>query len=357
MGLDVPASAWQDAAMFFRAILFILFSGAVAGRTWAAGLWLVLPTENQAVFENAPERFYMYVDRLVDGKIEQALGGGLYGFTRTPVRIGGTVVYTQFHEGADIRPLRRDARGEPLDPVTAPADGRVVHVSNAPGNSNYGRYVVVEHTLQGAPYYTLYSHLAAITVARGDAVRQGDRIGRIGYTGAGINKPRAHLHYEFCLMLNRNFGGWFKKNHPKTPDTHGIFNGMNLAGLDPIGLTRAVRAEPALTVTNYIRGQTPLFRLILNDTPRFDLIRLYPWLTEGAVEPRPTAWAVTFSNQFIPMRAEGRATRVAAPAIEWLGPATPALSYQSRKLINGTPEKPALTQAGQRWVNLLTFPD
>ncbi|MBM4164677.1 MAG: M23 family metallopeptidase [Lentisphaerae bacterium] len=357
MGLDVPVPDWQDAAMYFRRWLFILLASAAAGCACAAGLWLVLPTENQSVFQNAPDRFYMYVDRLVDGKMEQALGGGFYGFTRTPLQIGGTVVYTQFHEGVDIRPLRHDARGEPLDPVTAPADGRVVHVSNVPGNSNYGRYVVVEHTLQGAPYYTLYAHLAAITVARGDAVRQGDSIGRIGYTGAGINKSRAHLHYEFCLMLNRNFGGWFKKHHPQTPDTHGIFNGMNLAGLDPVGLTRAVRADPALTVTNYIRGQTPLFRLIVNATPRFDLLRLYPWLIEGAADPRPAAWAVTFSSQFIPMRAERRADRVAAPAIEWLGPAAPALIYQSRKLISGTPGKPALTPAGQRWVNLLTFPE
>lgn len=343
--------------MFFRVCLLFVCAGAAAGRAWAAGPWLILPTENQAVFENAPDRFYMYVDRTVDGKTEQALGGGLYGFTRTPVRIAGTEVFTQFHEGADIRPLRYDARGEPLDPVIAPADGRVVHISNTPGNSNYGRYVVIEHTLQGSPYYTLYAHLATITVARGDTVRQGDTIGRIGHTGQGINKPRSHLHYEFCLIMNRNFAGWFKKNHPESPDVHGIFNGLNLVGLDPIGLTRAVRADPAMTVTHYIRGQTPLFRLVLNDTPRLDLLRLYPWLIEGAAEPRSAAWAVTFSSQFIPMRAEGRADRVAAPAIEWLGPATPALIYQSRKLIGGTPQKPRLTEAGLRWVNLLTFPD
>ncbi len=338
-------------------LICLLFTVAALGRAQAAGLWLTLPTENQAVFEDAPERFYMYVDRVFEGKAEKALGGGRYGFTRTPRQIGETVVYTQFHEGADIRPVRRDKRGEPLDPVIAPADGRVVHVSSVAGNSNYGRYAVIEHTLQGAPYYTLYAHLATITVKSGAAVRQGDPIGRIGYTGRGINKERAHLHYEFCLLLNRNFAGWFRSNYPGQPDNHGIFNGMNLIGLDPIGLTRAVRVEPGMTVVDYIRGQTPLFRLVVNDSPHFDLIRRYPWLVEDAAAPRPAAWAVTFSSQFIPMQAKPRPARVKAPAVEWLGAAAPALIYTSRGLVTGTAAAPKLSAAGLRLAYLLTYPD
>jgi len=343
--------------LFLRVTLLLLAGGMIVDDASAADPWLVLPTENQALFEDAPDRFYRYVDRVVEGKAEQVVAGGCYGFTRTPVRIGDTVVYTQFHEGIDIQPVRYDKQRAPLDPVTAPADGRVVHVSTVSGNSNYGRYAVVEHMLQGAPYYTLYAHLAAITVSRGDAVSQGDVIGRIGYSGNGITKARSHVHYEFCLMMNRHASGWFRKHFPGQPDTHGIFNGMNLAGLDPAGLTLAVRADPATTVTDFIRRQTPLFRLVLNDMPRFDLVELYPWLAADADAPRPAAWAVTFSDQFVPMRAEGRPARVAAPTVEWLGPATPALLYQSRKLVSGTPEKPTLTRSGHRWADLLTPPE
>jgi len=348
---------------FFMRLLYglrvLLLAPAIAcGAPCAASLWLTLPTENQALFEDAPERFYMYVDRVFEGTAEKAIAGGRYGFTRTPRRIGGAVVYTQFHEGIDIRPVRRDKRGEPLDPVTAPADGRVVHVSGVAGNSNYGRYVVVEHLLDGAPYYTLFAHLAAIAVRPGDSVRQGDTLGRVGYTGRGINRERAHLHYEFCLLLNRNFSGWYREQFPGQPDHHGIYNGMNLAGIDPAGLTRAVRADPAMTVPDYIRGQRPLFRLIVSGAPPFDLLRRYPWLAEGAAGvPPPQAWAVTFSNQFVPMRAEGRAEPVAAPVVEWLGPAAPALTHPSRGLIGGTPAAPTLTEAGRRWLRLLTFPE
>lgn len=319
--------------------------------------WLLLPTANRAVFEDAPERFYMHVDRVFDGRAYQAFEGGRYGLTRTPQRIGDTVVYTRFHEGIDIRPLQYDRRGEPLDPVVAPADGRVVHVSRVAGNSNYGIYIVVEHLFQDAPYYTLYAHLAAVSVQHGDVVRQGDTLGRIGYTGVGLNRARAHLHYEFCLLLNRSFSGWYRKYFPGQPDSHGIYNGMNLAGLNPLGMTRAVLAVPSITVVDYIRGQTPLFRLILDASHRPDILNRYPWLLEDAADTGTDAWAVTFSNQCIPMHAEPRAGRVVTPAVEWLGNAAPALKWQSRGWIGGTADAPLLTASGKRLVDLLTFPN
>ena len=343
--------------MLLRILFLLLAAGATRAHADSCSRWLRLPTENTTVFENAPERFYMHVDRVFEGRADKAFEGGRYGFTRTPRRIGGTVVYSRFHEGIDIRPVRRDRRGEPLDPVTASADGRVVHVSAVAGNSNYGIYAVVEHTLQGAPYYSLYAHLASVAVRRGDAVRQGDTLGRMGCTGAGVNRERAHLHYEFCLLLNRAFSGWYRKHYPGQPDSHGVYNGMNLAGLDPLGLTRAVLAVPDITVTDYIRGQTPLFCLVVDAARRPDLLDRYPWLLEGAACADPGAWALTFSNQFVPMRAEPRADAVGEPAVEWLGAAEPALKWQSRGLVGGTAEAPHLTEAGRRWADLLTFPD
>ncbi len=335
----LPAGvAWY--VMLWRKLVLFLVAGATIAQADARARWLRLPTENTAVFEDAPERFYMHIDRVFEGCAEKAFEGGRYGFTRTPRRIGGAVVYSRFHEGIDIRPVRRDRRGEPLDPVTAPADGRVVHVSAVAGNSNYGIYAVVEHTLQGAPYYTLYAHLASVAVRRGDAVRQGDTLGRIGYTGAGINRERAHLHYEFCLLLNRAFGGWYRRHYPGQPDSHGIYNGMNLAGLDPLGLTRAVLAVPGITVADYIRGQTPLFRLVVGAARSPDLFDRYPWLLEGAAAAAPGAWALTFSNQFVPMRAESRADAAGEPAVEWLRRC--AASHRSGQAVGRPADVPRL---------------
>lgn len=319
--------------------------------------WLQLPTENRALFEGSPQQFYMHVDRTFEGEKSTPWEGGQYGMTRTPQRQGQEVIHTRFHEGVDIRPVRRDASGEPLDPILAAAAGTVVHASTDAGGSNYGRYLVIEHTLNGSPYYTLYAHLASISVRPGDKVSKGQVVARMGYTGRGINKERAHLHFEFCMMLNRNFPGWFAHYIPNTPDLHGAFNGMNLQGMDPIGLLKAVRARPATTVPEFLETQKPLFTITINNSPNFDLIRLYPWLVPRGQPATAPAWEITFSDSFVPLRVLPRSAPVSAPEVKWLGEGKVALSHQSRGLVTGSPSAPRLTDSGTRFAHLLTFPD
>ena len=117
--------------------------------------------------------FYQVIERNLHGVISHPWQGGQYGFVRDPVETAAGTIYTRFHEGMDIRPMRRDARGEPIDEVRAIAAGKVVYVSRAAGTSNYGRYVVVEHRWGGCPYYSLYAHLNTISVETGQTVRRG----------------------------------------------------------------------------------------------------------------------------------------------------------------------------------------
>ena len=98
---------------------------------------LVLPTDNDALFSGGPA-FYQYIERDFKGVKSTPWEGGQYGFVRDPIETSAGIVYTRFHEGIDIKPLRRDARGEPLDEVRAIADGKVVHTNPVPGYSNYG---------------------------------------------------------------------------------------------------------------------------------------------------------------------------------------------------------------------------
>ena len=107
--------------------------------------------------------------------------------------------------------MHRDALGNPSDEVRAAAGGNVVHVSREAGASNYGRYVVVEHLWDGCPYYTLYAHLSSISVEPGQPVRQGEVLGIMGFTGAGIDRERAHTHFEVCMMLNQKLRGMARR--------------------------------------------------------------------------------------------------------------------------------------------------
>ena len=157
----------------------------------------------------------MYVNRDFEGEKSKPWEGGQFGFVRGPVRNGDRILCIQFHEGIDIRPVHRDAQGNPTDEVRAAAAGTVVHVSREAGASNYGRYVVVEHHWDGCPFYTIYAHLASISVESGQSLRQGEPLGIMGFTGAGIDRERAHIHFEVCMMLSRNFEGWHDANFPK----------------------------------------------------------------------------------------------------------------------------------------------
>ena len=152
----------------------------------------------------------MYVDRIFEGETSKPWEGGSFGYVRNAMRINDEVILTKFHEGIDIAPVNRDRAGNPLDLVSSIADGRVVHISPISGRSNYGKYVVVEHQWENSSVYSLYAHLAEITCKPGDPVRAGSVLGRMGYTGAGINRTRAHLHLELAMLMSRRFDDWQK---------------------------------------------------------------------------------------------------------------------------------------------------
>lgn len=85
-----------------------------------------------------------------------------------------------FHQGLDIGA----AKG---NPARAAAAGKVVRSGF---ESLYGNLVVIDH---GNGYRTLYAHLSERSVAKGDIVRRGDEIGKVGTTGRTTGP---HLHYE-----------------------------------------------------------------------------------------------------------------------------------------------------------------
>jgi peptidoglycan hydrolase-like protein with peptidoglycan-binding domain len=87
----------------------------------------------------------------------------------------------RFHAGIDFpAPYRRAVR--------AAAAGRVVRAGWHWGG--YGYRVKLRHR---GRVRTLYAHLSRITVRRGQRVRAGTRIGRVGSTGASTGP---HLHFE-----------------------------------------------------------------------------------------------------------------------------------------------------------------
>jgi murein DD-endopeptidase MepM/ murein hydrolase activator NlpD len=312
-----------------------------------------LPTANEALFDGNPGRFYMFTDRNFEGRKSYPWQGGTYGFSRNPERLGGKILETKFHEGIDISPVRRDASGEPLDEVRAIESGRVVHVSRAERDSNYGHYAVVRHEVESAPVYTIYAHMASLDVEPGQNVTKGARLGRRGYTGAGIDKRRAHLHLEIAFLWHDQFESWHAANFP-TPNKHGMYNGINMMGLDVAELYLAQRKNPKLTLPQFVRGQKPFFRVRIPDSPHFQLPRRYPWLVDGDARPA-RSWIVSFTAAGFPVSVEPSGDSIAAPRVVWAAPS--AFSYEkvTRSLLAGRPGSPRLGESGNKLLSLLSW--
>lgn len=88
------------------------------------------------------------------------------------------------HNGIDIK-------AEIGEPVLATRSGVVI---NAEKKKGLGKYVEIRHSRE---LVSIYGHLSEILVAKGQRVRQGQEIGRIGKTGnANYKNMITHLHFE-----------------------------------------------------------------------------------------------------------------------------------------------------------------
>jgi len=318
---------------------------------------LALPTDNDALLRGGGPQFYQYVERDYKGVKSTPWEGGQYGFVRDPVETTEGLIYTRFHEGIDIRPLERDGRGEPLDQVRAIADGKVVHTNLVPGYSNYGKYVVIEHCWDGSIYYSLYGHLSSITVKPGQEVRKGDQIAVMGYTGAGLNQARAHLHLELNLILSHQFEAWHQAFVKNDPNHNGIYNGINLTGIDIARLYLTLQKNPSLTIPEFLRDEEIFYKVTVPKSPHFELVKNYSWILQGTPGVKTCSWEVSFARSGLPLKVEPSGHHVAQPELTYVKKSSVEYAYVTRGAVAGHGSRAHLTESGQQLMRLLIYPD
>lgn len=97
------------------------------------------------------------------------------------------------HAGMDI--ACRDMSAGKIYPIT---DGKVVLV-NTVDRGGYGKYVVIQHKVNGHNYSSLYGHLQTIYVKENQIVSKDTNIAYMGSTGKSTGP---HLHLNVCAGLN-----------------------------------------------------------------------------------------------------------------------------------------------------------
>lgn len=273
-----------------RGALFSLLLLAATGAYAAERIDLTWPTPNPAWAEGRPPSDFL--QHAGSGDPESGGFGG--------VRSGGG----QFHEGLDLKCLTRDRRGEPTDSIGAALAGVVRHINTSAGDSNYGRYIVLEHPDATPAIYTLYAHLARIApgLKAGDRVTRGQILGTMGHSsgGAPIPRDRAHLHFEMGVMVTRDFQSWYVMKKFGSPNDHGLWNGMNLMGFDPLDFFNQWRAQKVNSVQDYFARMAPAVKLRLATRRVPDFVLRYSALLTRPLPAAVAGWEIKFDWTGIP---------------------------------------------------------
>jgi peptidoglycan LD-endopeptidase LytH len=230
----------------------------------------------------------------------------MFGCVRNP---GNSGIFTRFHEGVDIRALQHDEDGEPADHVYSAGAGRVVYLCPDPDHSNYGKHIILEHTLFKVPFYTLYAHLSKIEKGLdvGDEIPRGHRLGVVGRTSNHfeIEQDYAHLHFEVDLLVNDRYVEYSRKKGDGTPN-HGLYNGANLIGIDPVRFFQFLQVNPDLGISDFVSREPIAFRVMVPAKEKISWLERYPSTAKKPLASSHEAYEISMTYYGLPVRIEPR---------------------------------------------------
>lgn len=379
MGRPPPPSPWPWFAGIVTVLALVAGGLWIHQHRWAAGdveetvpdtkeqpdLTVSTPPPNPSTAQVYWRSFVFPTDRtnLLDAPVAETIQdtgtgnpqSGLFGTVRT-----GDSGLGQFHEGIDIRAIKRDRRGNALDKVYAVSDGRVAYVSRIAGNSNYGKYVVLLHPDPVGDVYTLYAHLADVEakILPGMEVTAGQTLGQMGHTSSsGIPAERAHLHFEIGLVVNARFGDWYRAKKMK-PD-HGAWHGWNLLGVEPLTAFRFAREHGRMDFGGVLKSTPVAFTVAIKAAQPPDFFRRHPALWSGPPFDG-TAFVVNANENGTPLSGRNATTdektRLGKASVIVLAANADTLARNGRRLVLQSGGTWRIGSNGNEWLEVLLYP-
>src|SRR4029077_18156759 len=125
--------------------------------------------------------------------------------------------------------------------------------------------------------------------------------------------------------------------HENDPNHHGIYNGINLAGLDIAKLYLELHENPALTMPEFFSHEEISYKVALPRSRHFELPKLYPCMVSGATaDADPRSWDVSVARSGLPLRIEPSVRKVRHPEVVYVK----SSSLNASDLTNGVATVP-----------------
>ena len=329
-----------------RIALLLALSGIFSLSALGQRLSLRLPTDNDALLRGDLAGFYMPTDLK-----NKPPASGSWGFVRNVRSFPQGEVFTRFHEGLDIRPVSRDARGLPTDLVKAIASGVIAYVNSSASASNYGKYVVIQHNFGYGPMYSLYAHLASTSAQVGQRISQGTEVGVLGSTGSGLNNSRAHVHLEFSIMLSERYNEFLNSSN-----IHGNHNGRNLSGIDLADIFLKLRKNPNLNLAKHIHALPQHYRITVPRTSSgaLPIVKRYPWMQFGNHDKPSKSWEMAFTRSGFLIGVALSNREVSKPTVTFVRPTKIDHRHYTIGRLTGSGPTATLTSSGAQYIALIT---
>jgi hypothetical protein len=110
----------------------------------------------------------------------------------------------------------------------------------------------------------------------------------MGHTSSiPIPRELAHLHFEIGVMVTREFQSWYERRGFGSPNEHGLWNGINLMGFDPLDFLDQWRDHKVDDLQEYfaqMKAQVTL-RIATRKVP--DFVQRYPSLLRAPLPEGP----------------------------------------------------------------------
>jgi len=138
----------------------------------------------------------------------------------------------------------------------------------------------------------------------------------MGWTGPGLTRDRAHLHFEIAFQINGKFAEWVDVAKPGRlwqPNRHGQWNGLNLMGIDPIPLLKAANQGTPLTCEEALSKQPCGFTVRV--PPFMGTPTWMQWVESKSPSAMPVSWDIEMTPWGLPLKMEAGSEVVVEPVL------------------------------------------